>query len=247
MDFVRVDLLLVARPGVTQQALGQGLADGARAITSQAGGQVALRVAIPAAGADRAPAAAGQANSAAARFDAVVSSGCVAAGSVAAGSVAAASARLSAAVTKVASGVSDLIDHASSAALSGSVTVIVPGEGPYFTLYPLRRISSMSAIQFHDYWLNQHGSLARTLPGLSGYRQFHADPHQTAELARTLGFGVSDFEGCAEGRRTTLSAAGVRHGPELEAVLADEKNFIDLARCGPTLYQAIFGSDAFGG
>jgi hypothetical protein len=237
MAFARADLLLVARPETDRDALGQLLADGARSFTSKADGQIALRIAVPVAGADRTPAASGQANGAAARFDAVISSG----------SPSATAAWLSAAVAEVASGVCALIDRASSGALSGAVTVIMPGEGPYLTLYPLRRILSMSAGEFHDYWLNRHGSLARTVPGLSGYRQFHGDPRQTAELARGLGFGVSDFDGCAEGRRATIQAAAINRGPELEAVLADEKNFIDLARCGPTMYRAIFGSRDFGG
>jgi len=217
--------------------LRQLLVDQARSFASRADRQISLRVAVPVTGAGHAPAAAGQANGAAARFDAVVS----------AGSATATAAELSAAAAEMVSGVSALVEHASCGVVSGTVTVVIAGEGPVFTLYPLRRIWPMSAEAFHEYWLHRHGGLARAVPGLSGYRQFHGDPHVTAELARALGFGVSDFDGCAEGRRATIQATAVTRGPELDAVLADEQNFIDLARCGPTMYRAIFGAEAFGG
>ena len=156
-------------------------------------------------------------------------------------------AEVSAAAIELVSGVAALVDNGASGVVSGTVTVVIPGEGSIFTLYPLRRIGSMPSEAFHEYWLHRHGNLARTVPGLSGYRQFHADQRVTAELARALGFGIGDFDGCAEGRRATVEATAVRRGPELDAVLADEKNFIDLARCGPTMYRAIFGADAFCG
>lgn len=239
MSFVRADLMMAARPGTDPAELEGLLAGSARRALAGPGGRTGVRVAVPARTrtAGSTPAAAGQSNAAAARFDAVVS----------AGAPSAAPDEVAAVLRDIAADVAHLVDPAASAALSGTVTVLIPGEGPYFTLYPLRRAPALSSEEFHEYWLRRHGALARRVPGLSGYRQFHAEPGATARLAELLSAGIRDFDGSAEGRRVSPDAVAVRHGPEIDAVLADEQNFIDLARCGPTLYRSAFGAEAFGG
>ncbi len=85
------------------------------------------------------------------------------------------------------------------------------------------------------------------MPGLAGYRQLHADVEASQVAGDLAGVGVVDFVGAAEGRRPSADAQPAARGPELEAVLADETNFIDVTRCGPTMYTATSGGESFGG
>lgn len=77
MSFVRADLMMAARPGTDPAELEGLLAGSARRALAGPGGRTGVRVAAPARTrtAGSTPAAAGQSNAAAARFDAVVSAG----------------------------------------------------------------------------------------------------------------------------------------------------------------------------
>jgi hypothetical protein len=139
-----------------------------------------------------------------------------------------------------------LVDAGRSAVIAGRVHVIVPGEGPVFRLYPVRPLPHLSAEDCQRYWATTHADMARAVPGLSGYRQFRADVVATQAAGPVVGVGVTDYVGAAEGRRRDLEAVPLPRTPALEAVLADEANFIDQARCGPNLYHAVAGI-GFGG
>lgn len=139
-----------------------------------------------------------------------------------------------------------LADAEGSAVVAGTVDVVIPGDGRIFSLYPLRRITSLPVADFYQHWTSVHRKLAHAVPGLQGYRQFRADLDTTRRAAMAAGFGTNDFLGIAEGRRHGMEST-VIPGPQLDVVLADERNFIDVERCAPTIYEATSGAAAFGG
>jgi hypothetical protein len=139
-----------------------------------------------------------------------------------------------------------LADAEGSAVIAGAVDVVIPGDGRIFSLYPLRPAASLSVADFYEHWTNVHRKLAQAVPGLRGYRQFRADLELTGRAAMAAGFRTSDFLGVAEGRRPGMEST-VIPGPELDIVLADERNFIDVGRCAATIYEATPGAEAFGG
>ena len=139
------------------------------------------------------------------------------------------------------------VDAERSAVIAGRVDVVIDGDGPVFVHHPLRRLPGMTVQAFQAHWSSTHAALARAVPGLAGYRQLHADVEATLAAGAVAGVGINDFVGAAEGRRPSRDAPALARGPELEAVLADERSFIDATRCGPTLYQAISGAESFGG
>ena len=126
-----------------------------------------------------------------------------------------------------------------SAAIAGTEHVIVPGQRPLLLVFPLRRLESLTSEQFHDYWLHKHAEVALDVPGLQGYRQFHADAAASAAAAAAAGVGISDFEGAAEGYYQDIDAfLEVMSKPEVAAdALEDEKRFIDHARSVIGLYR----------
>jgi len=140
-----------------------------------------------------------------------------------------------------------LVDAQRSAAIAGRVQVVLDGDGPVFAHYPLRRLPHLTIEAFQAHWSSTHADLARAVPGLAGYRQFHADIDATVAAAAAVGVGVTDFEGAAEGRRLSRDAPPLAPGPQLEAVLADERRFIDVTRCRRTLYEAVSGASTFRG
>ncbi len=131
-----------------------------------------------------------------------------------------------------------ILDRNKSAVIVGSEHTIVPGEEPLMLVYPLRRLPDMSSEAFHDYWLNHHGTIARPLPGLRGYRQFHADAVATLAAAQIIGIGISDFEGAAQGYfKNPDDFLAIMSQPKVQEVIEDEKKFIDHSRSTVGLYH----------
>ncbi len=102
----------------------------------------------------------------------------------------------------------------------------------------LRKRPDLTAEEFHDYWLNQHGPIvsrhAETLKIRKYVQQHTLDTPMNALLRESRG-GPEAFDGVAEvwfNDMATLEAAmsdeAGREG--FAALLEDEKNFIDLAR-----------------
>jgi hypothetical protein len=223
MPFHRVDCLLVAADGADREKLVSMLercAEQARAASFEA------RV-----GAPLTPSRVD-----ATRFDAVLSIGLSGAGGDG----------LAGVVEGLGRRLDGLADTQGSAVMAGTVDVVIPGDGGIFSLYPLRPIASLSVAEFYQHWTNVHRNLALTVPGLQGYRQFRADLDATRRAATAAGFGTSGFLGIAEGRRPAMTST-VSSGPQLDAVLADERNFIDVERCAATVYEATSGAEPFGG
>jgi uncharacterized protein (TIGR02118 family) len=101
----------------------------------------------------------------------------------------------------------------------------------------LRRLPHLTQEQFHDYWLNHHGPLVRSVMKdirVKRYVQTHSlnDPALSAGLAASRG-APEPYDGIAElywESREDLAAvgndpAGRKAGALL---LADERTFIDL-------------------
>lgn len=223
MPFHRVDCLLVAAEGADHANLVstlEGCAERARAASLQA----RVGVLVTPSRVD------------ATRFDAVLSIGLPGAdGDGLAGVVEGLGRRLD-----------GLADARGSAVMAGTVDVVIAGEGRIFSLYPLRPIAPLSVADFYRHWTVVHRNLALTVPGLRGYRQFRADLDATRRAALAAGLPTSDFLGIAEGRRPGMTST-VTRGPQLDAVLADEQNFIDVGRCAATIYEATSGTEPFGG
>ena len=102
----------------------------------------------------------------------------------------------------------------------------------------LHRKPGMSPEQFHDYWLNQHGPLVRSLAGVLNIRRYvqvHALDLPINEGFRKSRGGPERFDGTAEVWYDTLEEfeapfrtdAGREAGRKLKA---DEARFIDLSR-----------------
>jgi hypothetical protein len=223
MPFHRVDCLVVAADGADRENLVTMLEKCAeRARASSFGARV---------GAPLTPSRVD-----ATRFDAVLSIGLSGAGGDALVDV----------VEGLSRRLDSLADAKGSAVMAGTVDVVIPGDGGIFSLYPLRPIASLSVADFYQHWTSVHRKLALIVPGLQGYRQFRADLDATRRAAMAVGFGTSDFLGIAEGRRPDPKST-VISGPQLDAVLADERNFIDVERCASTIYEATCGAGSFGG
>lgn len=132
--------------------------------------------------------------------------------------------------------ISDVADPAASAALAGTEHVIIPGDGPIFVLINNRRLPSFSHAGFLDYWLAYHGPFARehTPPDIAfGYRQFHTDEAATAELLRSSGIGIGDFDGAADCfYRDEASLRDLMGRNEIvDQATEDERTFVDHDRC----------------
>lgn len=136
------------------------------------------------------------------------------------------------AVEEVPGRLQEWADPKTSAVVVGTEHVIVAGDEPFVLLYPLRRLPRLTHEEFTDYWLNTHADVARKVPDVQGYRQFHADPQTTAKAAQRLGVGLGDFDGVAEAYHSNLQTFNrIMSRPEVaEAAVADEKNFIDHDR-----------------
>jgi hypothetical protein len=146
---------------------------------------------------------------------------------------------IAAAVKDVAGRLGEWVDPSRSAAIAGTEHVIVPGNQPLELVFALRRLPTLTSQQFHDHWLNEHAEIARRVPGLRGYRQFHAEAAASADAAASAGLAGCDFEGTAEGffeNRDAFLQTMAQPAVTADA-LADERTFIDHARSVIGLYR----------
>lgn len=129
-----------------------------------------------------------------------------------------------------------------SAVLAGTEHRIIPGECPLLLVAALRRLSSLTSRQFQDHWLNKHAEVARRVPVLRAYRQFHADPVATAAVGQKLGFGMVDFQGAAQGYYRDLEDfTNIMAQPAIVVdAIEDEKRFIDHSRSVVGLYRIVW-------
>ena len=102
----------------------------------------------------------------------------------------------------------------------------------------LRRLPTLSLAEFHDYWLNKHGPLVRSLQpalGMVRYVQVHRLAADLADGMRAVRGAPEPYDGMAElwwESEETFRAA--RRTPEAREagrlLLEDEAKFIDLPR-----------------
>jgi hypothetical protein len=100
----------------------------------------------------------------------------------------------------------------------------------------MRRAPHLSHEDFIAHWAGRHADLALShADGVVRYAQNHARSHPIVQAtAEVRGCAIGDYDGVAEAWYESFEAlieAGA-HLPEgfAEAVLADEREFIDLAR-----------------
>jgi hypothetical protein len=129
------------------------------------------------------------------------------------------------------------VDWARSVAIAGTEYVIFPGDRPVLLLYALRRLPSLTHDQFCDHWLQRHAEFARPTQAERGYRQLHADPGWSADVAVAAGVGLSDLDGVAEASYGDMDDfLAVMARPEIAAdAMEDEKRFIDHSRSAGAL------------
>nr|WP_245405786.1 EthD domain-containing protein [Sphingobium sp. Sx8-8] len=136
----------------------------------------------------------------------------------------------------------DTIRPAASAALVATEHVIMPGFGSLLIVIANRRLPKFDHEEFVKYWHGHHGPFAESIQpeGLGfGYRQAHADMALSAQFAREAGLGISDFDGAAE--TYWIDADRLRNlmGTKelVDQTTADERNFVDHARCVTSLFD----------
>lgn len=87
----------------------------------------------------------------------------------------------------------------------------------------LRRKPGVTAEEFRHYWKNIHGPIVAKLPGLVRYFQHHVSSMPRAEYAQD----DDPIDGIVETWWESLEALQhVQSTPELQAVIADEPNFM---------------------
>jgi uncharacterized protein (TIGR02118 family) len=102
----------------------------------------------------------------------------------------------------------------------------------------LRRLPSLSVLEFQDYWLNNHGPLVRRLQpalGMVRYVQLHRLDTDLADGMRRVRNAPEPYDGVAElWWESEDTYRGARRNPEAREagrlLLEDEAKFIDLAR-----------------
>ncbi|RMD83349.1 MAG: EthD family reductase [Candidatus Dadabacteria bacterium] len=105
-------------------------------------------------------------------------------------------------------------------------------------VFAVRRLPELSPEEFHRYWREQHGPLARRclpLMGAKRYVQSHAIETPLNEVARQARGASEPYDGIAEVYWDSLEdierALGDERALRASAeLLEDERRFIDLAR-----------------
>lgn len=100
----------------------------------------------------------------------------------------------------------------------------------------LRKLPSLTDSEFHDYWLNTHGPLVKSVAGKIGiikYTQLHTLDTPLNASAQELRGGPDPYDGIAEAWWESMESLERTFGdPEAGAVfellIEDEKKFIDL-------------------
>lgn len=151
---------------------------------------------------------------------------------------------LAGALRATAERLAETADVRRSAVLAGVEHTVVDGDGPLHINFVLRRPATMDHAQFCDYWLNNHGQLARDAPRrrAGGYRQLHADPARSQEFATACGFGLSDYDGMVFSDHSDVERMkrAFAHPSVSEIALADERHFIDHSRSRIGLMRKLY-------
>ena len=103
--------------------------------------------------------------------------------------------------------------------------------------YAMRRLPNLSEEEFHTYWRETHGPLARRLLaalGATRYVQAHNIDDPLSDALRAPRNAIEPFDGVAiisGDRENLVKALGTAEGLQaVQELLDDEERFIDLSR-----------------
>jgi hypothetical protein len=127
------------------------------------------------------------------------------------------------------------IDRERSAVAAGDRNVVLDGDHALLLVLTAARKPSLTASEFHDYWLRRHASLALSLLGAAerarfGYVQLHVDAAASAEASVHTGLAAARADGVL-----LASVDDLEHLPHAsiagfaERIEADEVHFVDHA------------------
>jgi hypothetical protein len=143
-----------------------------------------------------------------------------------------------------------LIERDRSLAVVGTDVVILDGGGPVQLFYCMRRSSDTTHEAFCEFWRQQHTKIATTTPGLTGYRQLHADLEHSRRAADAAGLPQSEINGVAlEWFRAMEGFVSAVGGPAefTTAAKASEEQFNDLAGATAIIGTVLDRSNGTGG
>jgi hypothetical protein len=138
---------------------------------------------------------------------------------------------LAASVDGIAGRLGPMIDRERSRAVAGTDVVILDGGGPLQLFYCMRRSDDTTHEAFCEFWAQQHTKIATTTPGLTGYRQLHADLECSRVASDAAGVPRDEINGVAlEWFRAMEGFVSAVGGPAefTTAAKASEEQFNDL-------------------
>ena len=158
--------------------------------------------------------------------------------------------QLSACVDGVGARLGSMIERERSLAVAGTDVVILDGGGPVQLFYCMRRSSDTTHEAFCEFWAQQHTKIATTTPGLTGYRQLHADLDASRRAADAAGLRQSEINGVAlEWFRAMEGFVSAVGGPAefTTAAKASEEQFNNLAGATAIIGTVLDRSSRVGG
>jgi hypothetical protein len=138
---------------------------------------------------------------------------------------------LTGSVDGIAGRLGPLVERERSFAVAGTDVVILDGGGPVQLFYCMRRSGDTSHDAFCEFWAQQHTKIATTTPGLTGYRQLHADLERSRAASAAAGVPYTEIDGVAlEWFRSMEGFVSAVGGPAefTTAAKASEQQFNDL-------------------
>jgi EthD domain len=153
-------------------------------------------------------------------------------------------------VDGIATRLGSLIECERSSAVVGTDLVILDGGGPVQLFYCMRRAPETTHEAFCEFWAQQHTKIATTTPGLSGYRQLHANLQHSRVAAESAGLPVSEINGVAlEWFRAMDGFVSAVGGPAefTTAAKASEEQFNNLNGATSIVGTVLHRSNGAGG
>jgi len=128
----------------------------------------------------------------------------------------------------------DAVDRTQTAVLVGDAHVVFPDRGSVMLLLGTRRLPTLDAEGFNDYWLNKHAPLALSMmsdedKAAQGYIQLHADAELSRQASGVAGLENHFYDGVLQCTVEDIPTfLRIHANPEFDAVMyADEENFVD--------------------
>jgi hypothetical protein len=142
------------------------------------------------------------------------------------------------------------IERDRSRAVAGTDVVILDGGGSVQLFYCMRRSENTTHAAFCEFWAQQHTKIASTTPGLTGYRQLHADLDRSCAAADAAGLPRAEINGVAlEWFRAMDGFVSAVGGPAefTKAAKASEEQFNNLDGASGIIGTVLDRSSGSGG